>query len=300
MPSEYSYTAYGLKIASGLFCPELRLGHGAPDVVIRFGSIPDTLPEARGGGVCYQATAHQLLLTVPGVAKYLISGGREICVERAAQAEDDDVRLFLLGSALGALLHQCGRLVFNASAIETGGGAVAFLGHSGEGKSTWAALFHQRGSLAVADDLCVVSTAEYDELLLQPGFPQLNLWPDACQKLGLPLEKMRRVRPQLEKYALRLAANVSSRPLPLRRLYVLHLTNSPEAKFRELHGAEKLIVLVNHTYRAGYVKAMSRTAEHFCQCERVARQLPVIRVDLPRHQFPPEGLRARFEEDFQR
>lgn len=300
MSPQNSYSAYGLNIASGLACPELRPGGGTPDVVIRFDSVPEALPEARGGGVCYQATARQFLLTVPGVAKYLVSDGREICVERMANASNDDVRWFLLGPVLGALLHQRGQLVFQGSAIETVGGAVALLGHSGEGKSTWAALFHQRGCPVMADDLCVVAPDDAGELLIQPGFPQLNLWPDACQKMDLPLEPMRRVRPPLEKVALRLDANSAARPLPLRRLYVLHMTNYPVAQFHELRGAEKLIALVNHTYRAGYVAAMGRAGAHFRLCERVARQLPVIGVDLPRHPFPPEELVARFEEDFQR
>ena len=299
MLSEYSYAAYGLNIGSSLACPELLPWDGAPDVVIRFASLPEALLEAPGGGICYQATANQFLLTVPGVAKYLVSDGREICVERTSNATDDEVRLFLLGSALGALLQQRGLLVFNGSAIKTSAGAVVFLGHSGEGKSTLAALFHQRGHPAVADDLCVVSAPESGDLLLQPGFLQLNLWRAACQKLELPLEKMRRIRPQLEKYSLRVGGDKSLRPLPVRRLYILHLTNSPEARFRELRGAEKLIVLVNHTYRAGYVKAMGRAAEHFRQCEMIARCTPVIWVDLPRRQFPSAELLAQFEEDFQ-
>ena len=300
MSPGYSYTAYGLNIASCLPCPGLHPGSGVPDVIVRYGPVPDALPDARVGGVCYQATSRQLLLSVSGVAKYLVSDGREIWVERAEKANDDDVRLFLLGSALGALLHQLGRLVFHGSAIETGGGAVALLGHSGEGKSTWAALFHQRGCPVMADDLCVIAPAESGELLLQPGFPQLNLWPDACQKMGLPLEKMRRVRPHLEKVAQSLHGNIASRPLPLRRLYVLHRTHFLTAQFRELRGAEKLIVLVNHTYRAGYVAALGRSVAHFRQCESVARQLPVIWVELPRHPFPADELVARFEEDFQK
>ena len=220
MSPDYSYTAYGLGIASCLPCPRLRSGSGPPDVFVRCGSLPDGLPGARSGGVCYQATSNQLLLSVPGVARFLVSDGREILVERAANADDDDVRLFLLGPALGALLQQRGLLVFEGSAIEASRGAVALLGHSGAGKSTLAAWFHQRGCAVLADDLCVVSPAGSGESLLQPGYPQLDLWPDACQEMGLPLEEMRRVRPLLEKLALIVDGNRPACPVPLRRIYV--------------------------------------------------------------------------------
>ena len=82
--------------------------------------------------------------------------GNQIVIDAAPDATDRNVRLFLLGSALGALLHQRGLLPLHANAIDLGGGAVAFSGHSGAGKSTIAAWFHDRGHRILADDVCVV------------------------------------------------------------------------------------------------------------------------------------------------
>ena len=49
---------------------------------------------------------------------------------------ESDVRVFLLGSCIGALLHQRGILVLHAGAIHTDKGAVLFTGPWGIGKST--------------------------------------------------------------------------------------------------------------------------------------------------------------------
>src|SRR5690606_97236 len=97
-----------------------------------------------------------LLLQVDGVARYLVSGGRRITIDRDPAVEDDDVRLFLLGSVFGAMLHQRGDLVLHGSAIEWEGAAVVFMGFSGVGKSTTASAFRQRGHAVLTDDLCVV------------------------------------------------------------------------------------------------------------------------------------------------
>ena len=64
-----------------------------------------------------------------------------------------DIRVFLLGSCLGALLHQRGVLALHASAIETDQGAVLFMGDSGMGKSTTLQAFIKRGYKMLADDI---------------------------------------------------------------------------------------------------------------------------------------------------
>ena len=138
LDKRYQYTAYGLNILSCIPCPELSPGNGLPDVTIRYGAVPDSLVGAKERGTWYQATPEQLLLSIDGVGRYLITGGKEIVIERAPNAKDDVVRLFLLGSAVGALLYQKGLLPLHGSAIEANGGCVAILCDSGLGKSALA------------------------------------------------------------------------------------------------------------------------------------------------------------------
>jgi hypothetical protein len=151
--SAYYYTAFGLCFATEFPCPELSPGGGTPDVLIRYGVVPVTLRAAKQTGIGYQAATGQLLLNIDGVARFLIQDGKEIIVERAAEGDDDSLRLFLLSSALGALLQQRGILTLHSSAIEVEGGCVGFLGSSGVGKSTLAAALLQRGYRLLTDDI---------------------------------------------------------------------------------------------------------------------------------------------------
>ena len=96
----------------------------------------------------------------------------------------DLLRLYLLGPALALLLHQRGFLVLHASAVSLDGGVVAFLGHSGHGKSTTAATLHARGAAIVADDVVAVDLGAPGGPAALPGFPLLKLWPDAVTALG--------------------------------------------------------------------------------------------------------------------
>ncbi len=61
--------------------------------------------------------------------------------------DDDDVRLFLLGSVMGAVLHYRGVTPLHGNGFVHEGGAVLVLGNMGVGKSTLAAALVKKGLL---------------------------------------------------------------------------------------------------------------------------------------------------------
>src|SRR5438045_2323118 len=103
-----TYRAYGLTIASCLHCSELLPGTGTPQVIVEYGPVSRIVSGTTSNGVTYQGIPGTLLLEVDRVGRFQISNGNKIVIERHPEASDDDLRLFLLGSALGALMHQRG------------------------------------------------------------------------------------------------------------------------------------------------------------------------------------------------
>src|SRR5436190_11076502 len=77
-----------------------------PVVDVRVGPVPDELAGAEPARFGIQTASDEVLLTVTGNARYLVRGGREIIVDPAPAGSELNVRLFLLGSALGILCHQ--------------------------------------------------------------------------------------------------------------------------------------------------------------------------------------------------
>jgi len=142
----HHYTAFGLQIASEPELPGLMPGAGIPDVTIRFGEVPEHLPEPlKGKGVAYEISGDHFLLRVPGVARFLVSRGQEMLIERENGTDDIDISLFTINTPIGALLYQRGFLPMHASAIEINGGCVMFTGVSGVGKSTILTSLYQHG-----------------------------------------------------------------------------------------------------------------------------------------------------------
>ncbi len=297
--SVFAHIAFGLRIDSALELPQLQLGEAdtPADVTIEFGAVPEHLPDALVTGVRFESAPGQLLIRVDGIARYLISDGRRIVIERAAHAQAIDIRVFLLGSAFGALLHQRQDLVLHGSAIEWHGEAVVFMGVSGVGKSTTATAFRKRGHSVLTDDLCVVRAAPDGRMLAFPSFPQSKLWIDSLQKLDFSPDGLTRIREKIEKRALPLGPDFSEHPLPVKKLYLLRSHNQADIILNPTEGPHKFNVLKNNTYRFGYLAGIDGKAGHFQQALQLAQQAPISIAIRPRHGFKLNEFVAALEAD---
>ncbi len=284
-----AYYVFGLKILSELPLPAPMLSDPAeaanPDIVIEYGQTPEKLDHPQVTGVRYQASTDELLLCVDGVARYWIRKGRRILVTPHPQSSLERILIFLMGSAMGALLHQRGILVLHAGAVAVNKGAIAFAGPSGIGKSTLSAALHDRGCLFLADDVCAIDPAGKKSSLI-PGFSRLKLWADALDKLGKNKDDLQSVRwiKNLEKFFIPIQENVAT-PVALQALFVLDAVNTERIEMWELTGMDKINQLISNTYRMGFLKGLGKTADHFRQCAAVAANLPIVKVSRPKRGF---------------
>jgi hypothetical protein len=296
----YYYQAFGLTIKSTLPCPELLPQPGKPEVYIRYGAVPDSLDNVYAQTNWYQQNSEAILLKIDPIANYLILQGKQIIIDKLHGSHDDEVRLFLFGSAFGALLHQRGLLPVHGSAIEVCDGAMLFIGPSGCGKSTLAGALHQRGYRIIADDVCVVSTANSTPPLVYPGFPRLKLWPDALEKLGKNAQSLGKITPTMDKRDLPLQTGFCADYRPIHRIYELTAAESQEFGLRRLRGVEKLTTIIGHTYRSEFLAGGERKKGHFLQCVETVLNVEVNRVTRPLQPFQLAGLIDILEEDWKR
>src|SRR5476651_516995 len=88
------YRKAGLSVASDVSLPGL-IGDAssafAADVVVARRSVPLALPEANSRGLTWEMAGDQLLLRIAGVARFLLSGGRDIAFELEEGGIEEDV-----------------------------------------------------------------------------------------------------------------------------------------------------------------------------------------------------------------
>src|SRR5579863_7547955 len=133
----HRYRIAGLSVSSDVEMPGLYAdaSPAAPsDVVIQMAPTPERLEGAAASGPTWAMAADRFLLRVPGVARFLLTGGRAIDYQPEPAAQPGDAAAFLIGTAFGILLHQRGLVVLHASGVELDGRAMLFLGASGAGK----------------------------------------------------------------------------------------------------------------------------------------------------------------------
>jgi len=272
----FPYIAYGLRIHSNLPLPELitaEVGAG-PDVVVRLGSMDRLLPAISGEEGYVDATTDEAYLFWQDVGAFLVRNGSEIIVDPLPGVDEQVTRLFLLGSALGVLLHQRGLLALHASAVALRSRAVVFVGDSGWGKSTTAAALHARGHNILADDLIALDMHGTGAPSVLPGFPRLKLSLEPAAALGYDLEKLAVFHPEDERRDCRVSFQPTS--LPLACIYVLDAGSRQEIEL--LRPQQAFIELIHHSYAIYFLKNAGATPTHFRQCSQLAGSVPIYRL----------------------
>lgn len=282
----YSYAAYGLKISSELFLPELIVSshdQAQSDVAIRRGSLMGDARNAELVDGFFRAEEHDLYFFLQQVGGLQASNGTEIVVDALPGAEDRWMRLPLLGTVLGILLHQRGLFVLHASAVEINGGAAVFLGAKGDGKSTMAATLYERGHTLLTDDVVAITSDEKGNPQVLPGFPQFKLWPDSvAPAMGEDASLLPRLAEGYDKCSRLVEERFAAQPVPLRRIYVLSEAESSAAVDSPpyvvpLTPQEAMTHLIAHSHAARFGNHMLRgksAVRHLTQCAQIVGRVP--------------------------
>lgn len=271
----HRYRLFGLSVQSEVPLPELVADPGTEtaDVRVSVRTIADA-PDAPAG---LHIDGDDALLVIPAVGRFLTRGGREMLVEPAPRVSPRNLRLYLLGSAFAAILHQRGLLPLHANAVVVEGRAVGFMGHPGAGKSTLAAWFHDRGFDVLADDVCVVTPGPGGAPLAHPGIPRLRLWREALEAGGRDASAYERSFDDMDKYTVPTDLERALPAVPLSHLYLLEKAEDGPSVTR-LEGSAAVEAMIANTYRGAYVRPMGLTRQHLLACAELARTVPVFRA----------------------
>ncbi len=266
------YQVSGLSVQSEIELPGLIAAAGGrpPEVTIRRGPVPDTLPGATVLGPTWQIAGKQFLMRVPDIARFLLKNGNEIVFAVESDAKAADIPVFLIGTVFGILLHQREQIVLHASAVRVNGRAVLFCGASGAGKSTVAAALAQRGHPLVTEDVCTLTMDGSGAPLVHPDGRQLKLWAQAIERLDLAQQRGERVRASLEKFYVE-PSEAFTEPLPLGAVYALREARPPHAPGIERPNVvDAALLLRRNAYRPLLVRRMDQKANYFHAATAIA------------------------------
>ncbi|WP_226670478.1 hypothetical protein [Metabacillus litoralis] len=280
-----TYKAFGLIIFSDVLLSELVEVHSQKaDVSIKIGKVPDTFDGIVFDQGNKKISVDTFRLDNVGIAKYYVNNGDLIIVEPYENSLFEEVKLFLLGSCMGAILHQRKILPLHGSCIHVDGQAILLTGNSGAGKSTIASAFLNKGYKMITDDVAAIVMDELNSPMVYPSYPSQKLWEDAIERLGRNDRKksLNRISNDLDKYSVESREQFFDKSTRLEFVIELLPSDAKRVEVQKITGPEKLNIILKNTYRMFMVAATNNVELHFLQCVNVANKVEVYRVVRPR------------------
>ncbi len=289
--SSWCYAHCGLTVVSDWPVPELAAvsatsSGGASDVqvIVREGSTRER------GGSTFSVADGECRFSVAEAGEFVVSSGRRIVVRPHPAADPELVRLFLLGSAWGALLHQRGDMALHAGVTADPSGASAFCGPPAAGKSSTVTWLLQHGHALVSDDLTRLELTPHGPPLVWPSTPRLKLSAESLSAAVLSVPREAGHASVDEKVHLPWAGRRATGPVPLQAAYVL---NWGEPGVRRLRGIEAVSrFMAAATYRPALLTPAAAMARHWRQCVEVVKRVPVWELNRRRDWASMEPLLA--------
>ncbi len=220
------------------------------DVSVNFGSV-DIDKEHIDRFFIVKINSKRIVINT-SAAIFEVCDGNRITIELKEGYDDRLLRIFLLGSALGAIQYQLGYLPLHGGAIVAGGKAVIITGNAGAGKSTMTSTLVGMGYKYLTDDVSCVCTEDTLPIVF-PSYPQRKLIRDACIRLGYDPETLPVADKDRDKFAIRDPQRWHETPAPLGM--ILELVRAEKGKplsVTDLPAIERIRVIRECLYRPVY------------------------------------------------
>ena len=195
------------------------------------------------------------------------------------------VPILLAGNVLSLVLGLRGIPVLHASAVEVDGEAIAFLGPTGAGKSTAAALLCAAGGRLVTDDAARIEERD--------GHPNVHRGPSELRLRGrarVLAERFPSARVTADE---RTAIEAAGAADPLTRLGAVVFPGWPRdaaaLSASRVTTREALELLLRYPRVTGWLSA-EHARIHFDACTRIAEAVPAFRLELPQGQLEDPDL----------
>lgn len=276
------YKAFGLSITSEIPLPELSWADNQADsinVEIKVKYLSGDTSDFQNDLIINQ---NLVLFKVPDTAIFSIEDGERITVSLMNEYDEDLIRLYILGSCMGAILMQRKIYPLHGSAVAIDGKAYAIVGDSGAGKSTLASAFLSQGYHLLSDDVIAVSLSEQDHIpFVTPSYPQQKLWQESLDEFGIESSRLRSIFGRETKFCIPVSSQYFSGLLPLAGIFELIKTGNGGIEICKIENLERFHTLYRHTYRNILIKGLGLMEWHFQTSANILNSIEIFQLRRP-------------------
>jgi len=291
--NEVIYKAFGFSVRSKISLPELLVVDfcgDSVDIEIGFKDLSDLWLELSNSQGKFVMNEALVMFKVLDTAIFLIEEGRRITISPLNEYKEDEIRLYVLGSCMGAILMQRGILPLHGSAVAINGKAYAIIGDSGAGKSTLASAFLHKGYQLLTDDVIGVTFKKGNIPMVIPSYPQQKLWQKSLDEFGIDNRDFKPIYQRETKFAIPIRSQFSPTPLPLAGIFELVLTEKKEIELKQIDGLARLQTLLIHTYRNSLIQNLGLSNWHFTNSTKIINKIKMYQLRRPLNTFTANEL----------
>ncbi|WP_309088675.1 aldolase [Domibacillus sp.] len=290
----YVYKAFGLCIRSEVSLPEIIEIEASEklseDIVVKEMDLTSLWLKDSIPGKHFVITENTCLFNVPEVAIYFVQNGNEVIVSPFNGSDEDQRRLYILGTCMGAVLMQRKILPLHGSAVAIDGKAYAIVGDSGAGKSTLASAFLNNGCQLLSDDVIPITISMENIPMVTPAYPQQKLWLESLHKFGMKSNQYRPIFARETKFAVPVSTQFAEKPLPLAGIYELVKTDHEKVNIHEIENMERFYTLFKHTYRNFFITRAHLMEWHFQTSAHILSKISMYQLQRPTSRFTAANL----------
>lgn len=270
----YKYKAFGFIIESEIEIIHIPYAEADAQVDVRI-VVADLQSKgySRESDIC---TRDEMCFCPKDLAILRVTDGKLIEVEPLHSGKDQThLTVFIMGSCMGAIIHQRGLLPLHGSCVTKEGKSVLIMGNSGAGKSTLASEFLNNGWKLLTDDVAIIKNI--DEIpMVQSSYPSQKLWKDSLAHYKREDERVHTLysRGQEDKYGVNVEDMFQDGTAPLSLLVrLLAAENVRTGAFLE-KGFARIEQVRQNTYRSYMIDTQDQQ-KHFQRCVTLGTKIPL-------------------------
>lgn len=288
------YKAFGFTVLSEIQLPELSKLKSQTeeiDITITIAELTNQwLTLSKSEKDYFVIQENLVMFRMPGTAIFSIENGNKILVSPIENSHEDNIRLYLLGTCMGALLMQRKILPLHGSAIAINGKVYAIVGDSGAGKSTLASAFLNKGYRLLSDDVIPVSFNEDNIPIVTPAYPQQKLWLASLNEFGMESNQYRPIVDRETKFAIPVANQFETETMPLAGVIELIKTENDDIEIQPISDLQRFQTLFYHTYRNFFIGPIGLMEWHFNFSAKMLNKIDLFQLKRPISRFTANDL----------
>lgn len=232
-------------------------------------------------------TVHKngFLLRFPELCDFILDPDqRYIHIIPHEALDENTIEHLLVDQVLPRFLAHEGHLLLHACAVDIQGRTVLFLGKSGWGKSTLAALLHQAGHTLYSDD-CVLLQSHGSDWQATATYPSLRLYEDSIESIAVNDSSLSPVSEYSDKQRIALSIEPTQAASPLHAMYFLSdpKTATDHIQITQMQPANTCIELIERSFRLD-LGNRKHTQELMRSAAALTKNVPAYRLSYP-HDF---------------